>query len=131
MRDSRIRATNSINNINNIQWSQPTFAPNRGAKMRHMHHCEARDRRESLTPTGRERSAPRQGAACLCSRGSSFLARDGYTRGLLDQGPAAKRLVMPQRPRPTVPRTFQDLIFALQRYWAEQGCVILQPYDME
>jgi glycyl-tRNA synthetase alpha chain len=29
------------------------------------------------------------------------------------------------------PLTFQDLIFALQRYWAEQGCVILQPYDME
>ncbi len=29
------------------------------------------------------------------------------------------------------PRTFQDLIFALQLYWAEQGCVILQPYDME
>ena len=27
--------------------------------------------------------------------------------------------------------TFQGLIFALQRYWAEQGCVILQPYDME
>ena len=34
-----------------------------------------------------------------------------------------------QPPRP--PRTFQDLIFALQRYWSEQGCVILQPYDME
>jgi glycyl-tRNA synthetase alpha chain len=29
------------------------------------------------------------------------------------------------------PRTFQDVIFALQRYWAEQGCTILQPYDME
>ena len=27
--------------------------------------------------------------------------------------------------------TFQELIFALQRYWAEQGCVILQPHDME
>jgi len=27
--------------------------------------------------------------------------------------------------------TFQELIFALQRYWSEQGCVILQPYDME
>ncbi len=27
--------------------------------------------------------------------------------------------------------TFQGLIFALQRYWAEQGCVVLQPYDME
>jgi glycyl-tRNA synthetase alpha chain len=28
-------------------------------------------------------------------------------------------------------RTFQDLIFALQQYWAEQGCIVLQPYDME
>jgi len=27
--------------------------------------------------------------------------------------------------------TFQGLIFTLQRYWADQGCVILQPYDME
>ena len=29
------------------------------------------------------------------------------------------------------PSTFQGLIFALQQYWANQGCVILQPYDME
>jgi len=28
-------------------------------------------------------------------------------------------------------KTFQGLILALQAYWAEQGCVILQPYDME
>jgi glycyl-tRNA synthetase alpha chain len=28
-------------------------------------------------------------------------------------------------------RTFQDLILVLQQYWAEQGCVVLQPYDME
>ncbi len=28
-------------------------------------------------------------------------------------------------------RSFQGLILALQRYWAEWGCVILQPYDME
>ncbi|HET8700538.1 MAG TPA: glycine--tRNA ligase subunit alpha [Nitrococcus sp.] len=27
--------------------------------------------------------------------------------------------------------TFQELIFALQRYWAQRGCVILQPLDME
>ncbi len=27
--------------------------------------------------------------------------------------------------------TFQGLIFVLEQYWAEQGCVILQPYDME
>jgi glycyl-tRNA synthetase alpha chain len=26
--------------------------------------------------------------------------------------------------------TFQQLILALQQYWAEQGCVLLQPYDM-
>ena len=27
--------------------------------------------------------------------------------------------------------TFQGLILALQSYWAEQGCVVMQPYDME
>jgi glycyl-tRNA synthetase alpha chain len=27
--------------------------------------------------------------------------------------------------------SFQDLILTLQTFWAEQGCVILQPYDME
>ncbi len=27
--------------------------------------------------------------------------------------------------------TFQDLFLALQRYWADQGCVIQQPYDLE
>jgi glycyl-tRNA synthetase alpha chain len=37
---------------------------------------------------------------------------------------AAAKAVVP-------PRTFQELIFALQSYWSKQGCVILQPYDME
>lgn len=27
--------------------------------------------------------------------------------------------------------TFQDIILTLQHYWAKQGCVVLQPYDME
>ena len=27
--------------------------------------------------------------------------------------------------------SFQDLILTLQRYWAQQGCVVLQPYDVE
>ena len=27
--------------------------------------------------------------------------------------------------------TFQQLILTLQNYWAEKGCVVLQPYDME
>jgi glycyl-tRNA synthetase alpha chain len=26
---------------------------------------------------------------------------------------------------------FQELIFALERYWAERGCTVLQPYDIE
>lgn len=29
------------------------------------------------------------------------------------------------------PFAFQDIIMTLQRYWADQGCLILQPYDME
>jgi glycyl-tRNA synthetase alpha chain len=28
-------------------------------------------------------------------------------------------------------KTFQGLILALERFWAGQGCVLLQPYDME
>ena len=27
--------------------------------------------------------------------------------------------------------TFQEIILALSRYWADQGCVLLQPYDTE
>jgi glycyl-tRNA synthetase alpha chain len=29
------------------------------------------------------------------------------------------------------PVTYQDLILSLHRYWADQGCVIHQPYDLE
>jgi glycyl-tRNA synthetase alpha chain len=32
---------------------------------------------------------------------------------------------------PNSSRSFQDLILALQQFWAGQGCVILQPYDLE
>ena len=27
--------------------------------------------------------------------------------------------------------TFQEMIFTLEHYWAERGCVIMQPYDIE
>ncbi len=30
-----------------------------------------------------------------------------------------------------VPKTFQDLILALQQHWAARGCVLLQPLDLE
>src|SRR5215207_6981557 len=36
---------------------------------------------------------------------------------------------LPAHMRPE--RSFQGLILTLQRYWADQGCVILQPYDLE
>ena len=37
---------------------------------------------------------------------------------------------MPTTGEPDI-STFQGLILALQQYWAAQGCIILQPYDME
>ncbi|MBI4922904.1 MAG: glycine--tRNA ligase subunit alpha [Devosia nanyangense] len=39
---------------------------------------------------------------------------------------------MPNQPAHMDPRnSFQGLILTLQRFWADQGCVILQPYDMQ
>jgi glycyl-tRNA synthetase alpha chain len=39
---------------------------------------------------------------------------------------------MPSASEPLSPtRSFQGLILTLQQFWAAQGCVILQPYDME
>ncbi len=34
-------------------------------------------------------------------------------------------------PRPIFMLTFQQIILKLQSYWADQGCALLQPYDME
>ena len=45
---------------------------------------------------------------------AKLLASDGAHQGNLDPS-----------------RSFQGLILALQQYWANWGCVILQPYDME
>ena len=28
-------------------------------------------------------------------------------------------------------QSFQDTILNLQKYWGKQGCIILQPYDIE
>lgn len=33
--------------------------------------------------------------------------------------------------KPVEISTFQDIIFSLQRFWADLGCVIVQPHDME
>ncbi|MGK2871629.1 MAG: glycine--tRNA ligase subunit alpha [Alphaproteobacteria bacterium] len=37
----------------------------------------------------------------------------------------------PSQKPPAAALAFQEIIFTLQRYWSDQGCVILQPYDME
>jgi len=39
-------------------------------------------------------------------------------------------MAMAMRPTAGAP-SFQDLILTLQQFWAAQGCIILQPYDME
>jgi hypothetical protein len=62
------------------------------------------------------------------------------TEGVRDCTPATARCLResiytrgPMKPPRlgSTPRTFQEMIFVLQRYWADQGCVILEPYDME
>ena len=54
--------------------------------------------------------------------------------------PARGRVGAGLKPAPTTraagqplarPRTLQDLVFALQTYWAERGCLIHQPWDVE
>src|SRR5206468_5431580 len=43
--------------------------------------------------------------------------------------PGSKRFTM--NPTPSNPLTFQELILRLQAFWAERGCVLQQPYDVE
>jgi glycyl-tRNA synthetase alpha chain len=45
--------------------------------------------------------------------------------------PTSKNAMAELPPHMRPERSFQGLILALQRYWADYGCVILQPYDME
>jgi glycyl-tRNA synthetase alpha chain len=45
--------------------------------------------------------------------------------------PAARAPAKPATSGLNPTRSFQDLILTLQQFWGEQGCVILQPYDME
>src|SRR6478672_11141433 len=42
-----------------------------------------------------------------------------------------RRLPPPAMTMALPDHSFQSLILTLQRFWAEQGCVILQPYDVE
>ncbi len=46
--------------------------------------------------------------------------------------PSTEPVTIPAESRPkTAPLTFQELLFRLQAFWAERGCVLQQPYDVE
>jgi glycyl-tRNA synthetase alpha chain len=47
----------------------------------------------------------------------------------MNDAAAAARATGSATPGPS--RSFQGLILALQEFWATQGCIILQPYDLE
>jgi glycyl-tRNA synthetase alpha chain len=40
-------------------------------------------------------------------------------------------MAKPKKSAKPRPPSFQDLILKLERFWADRGCVILQPYDLE
>jgi len=67
------------------------------------------------------RSGPNQGPAAGATHGNGVNSR------------AFAYLFLLRMPSVTAapPRSFQDLILTLQRYWADQGCLLLQPHDME
>src|SRR5271155_753963 len=71
-------------------------------------------------------SARRGGGKREASNAKTPPGTHRYTRGPLR---SLEHTMVKAQAEP--PRTFQELIFALQKYWSDQGCIILQPYDME
>src|SRR5262245_3583078 len=66
--------------------------------------------------------------AGAAARSRALSGRSVYTA----RPPEHERAVVPMSSEISgAPGTFQDLILALQRYWAGRGCVLMQPYDME
>src|SRR5262245_10794517 len=82
-------------------------APTRGSEASPMIHGLRRTRRVSLEANARDAGAV-----------------TGQSLRWLDGCPSAKA-----RPMTTAPLSFQDLILALQTFWAERGCLIVQPYN--
>src|SRR5690348_4238462 len=73
----------------------------------------------------RSRIWSRAQPAAPMSRPARAAAARRAARGRREQNRAAPAM------KSASSTSFQGLILALQRFWAEQGCVILQPYDME
>ena len=100
------------------------------------------------TPAGRPRVPCCRPRRARCSAPSSRSAARRAHGRLEARGPRARGLPpradrRPPRARPAVPArdprdhpggravTLQEIIFALERFWSERGCLIHQPWDAE
>src|SRR5512134_3136988 len=77
-------------------------------------------------------------AMFVAMRARSRIARHrrrSFAKASGASAPVMARTTTPSAAKPRAgldpARSFQDLILTLQQFWAQQGCVILQPYDME
>ena len=43
----------------------------------------------------------------------------------------SKKLKKNSSKKSPIHQTFQETIFSLQKFWNKNGCIILQPYDLE
>ena len=53
---------------------------------------------------------------------------------IIPHNPPFQQIFQPTRPAVSKTadlQTFQGLILSLQQFWAERGCVIMQPLDLE
>ena len=57
------------------------------------------------------------------------MSASGCGRDILRRFGAGRTVMSKGKPPATL--SFQDLILELQQYWAERGCVVMQPYDKE
>src|SRR3989344_571160 len=114
--------------------------PRRCASVPSICSCHRRitePRRQRTTGMNRRRkvvtSHHRHRSATSCHRWKT--ARSGpvpsEARGVPGDGAGYNPGQTSRPSRIKTPVTFQELIFTLSRYWARQGCVMLQPYDME
>jgi glycyl-tRNA synthetase alpha chain len=67
-------------------------------------------------------------AAAAGSKAKTMAASSAQKKQSSSKAPASPQA---EDRRLRADKSFQDLILTLQHFWAKQGCVILQPYDME
>ncbi|NCU63932.1 MAG: glycine--tRNA ligase subunit alpha, partial [Candidatus Fonsibacter ubiquis] len=48
----------------------------------------------------------------------------------LKKGITKKKVLIKSKSKPQ-DLSFQEVIFKLQKFWSDYGCVVMQPYDME